>query len=342
MASITVEMSHSGGTKDFTYNFTCDGGVVDFKKHNTADTWYDIISVNQTTKTVTISANTNDSDAERTALIDGYVDNNLCTGKDAEIKQKGSSDWLTFTFTTTGKVVFNSASSAMPRYSLNGGAWTVLPSAGLTVSSGAKVRLRGPSDHVGLAIDDHVGIGEFADTRGKFTLGGKIATLFYDDYFDRADTDFDSLSYACGNLFYGVTGLTSIADLKLPLVVSEFCYFQMFVGCESLATVPSDLLPAIYLAEGCYSTMFEQCTSLTKAPDLPAKTLKKECYYAMFDGCESLNEIKCLAENISAQYCTSGWLESVAASGDFYCKSSTAWEVDSPDGIPEDWDRHAV
>jgi len=339
MASITVNMSHSGGTKNFTYNFSCDGGNVTFQKASAADTWYSF-TANTSTKTVTISAQTNNGDSQRTATLNSYVDGTLCADKDAEIIQKNNSDWLTFSFTSSGKLVFDSTTNAMPRYSKNGGSWTSLPSTGVTVASGDKIRLRGPQDHVGLGVNN--GIGEFGSTTGTFTLGGKIATLLYDDYFDIADTEFDTVPHAFENLFYGCTGLTSIADLKLPLIVSQACYYQMFLGCENLVTVPSDLLPAIYLANDCYSYMFEGCTALTKAPTLPAKVLKESCYEQMFYGCESLNEITCLAENISADNCTNDWVDGVASSGTFKCKSSTNWTIDDISGIPDGWTREDV
>jgi len=338
MASITVEMPHSGGTKDFTYNFTCDGGVVSFQKHNNADTWYSF-TANTTTKTVTVSAQTWTGTTERTAILDAYVDGNLCSDKDTEIKQKPNDvDWLTFTFTTAGTLKFTPDVGVYPRYSKNGGAWTTITSAGVSAANGDVIRLRGPQDHVGLAIGSG-GIGEFYGTSGKYTVGGKVATLLYDDLVERADSYFDTTEYAFENLFYACTGLTSIADLKLPLIVSQACYYQMFLGCENLVTVPSDLLPAIYLANDCYAYMFEGCTALTKAPTLPAKTLKENCYEQMFYGCESLNEITCLAENISADNCTNDWVDGVASSGIFKCKSSTNWTIDDISGIPDGWTR---
>ena len=91
------------------------------------------------------------------------------------------------------------------------------------------------------------------------------------------------------NMFWYLTELTSIRNLKLPATtLYESCYKSMFCGCTSLTTVPSDLLPATKLAANCYSSMFYNCTSLTKIPELPATQMSTSCYYAMFKLCTKL------------------------------------------------------
>ena len=84
----------------------------------------------------------------------------------------------------------------------------------------------------------------------------------------------------------------------------------MFFDCASLITVPE--LPATILTIGCYSHMFHGCSSYTYSPTLPALTLVKDCYNHMFYDCPSLRNVKCLATNVSAQYCTQAWLERAA------------------------------
>ena len=98
------------------------------------------------------------------------------------------------------------------------------------------------------------------------------------------------------------------------------------------------LLPATQLARGCYESMFYGCTHLTTAPKLPAKTLANYCYYSMFNGCTNLNSVTCLATNISAEGCTTDWLDGVAATGTFTkALSMTSWTTDSSSGIPSGW-----
>ena len=113
----------------------------------------------------------------------------------------------------------------------------------------------------------------------------------------------------------------------------------MFYGCASLVQAPE--LPATQLTEYCYGDMFSGCTSLVQAPELPATTLEIACYHAMFSGCTSLNYIKCLATDISAEFCTDDWLTGVSSTGDFYCKSAVNYPSGSS-GIPEGWTRHDI
>ena len=87
--------------------------------------------------------------------------------------------------------------------------------------------------------------------------------------------------------------------------------------------------------------MFDGCKSLTKAPELPANKLVNSCYKQMFKNCTKLNNIKCLAEDISVQDCTTDWLGDVSKTGDFYCLSKTEWSSDK-NGIPVGWVRHDI
>ena len=57
----------------------------------------------------------------------------------------------------------------------------------------------------------------------------------------------------------------------------------------------------------------------------------------MFYGCSLLNYIKCLATNISANYCLSDWVNGVASSGKFVkAASMTSW-TKGISGIPDGW-----
>ena len=57
----------------------------------------------------------------------------------------------------------------------------------------------------------------------------------------------------------------------------------------------------------------------------------------MFSDCTKLNNIKCLATDISASYCTMNWLKDVPSSGTFTKASSmTSWPSGA-NGIPSGW-----
>ncbi len=141
-------------------------------------------------------------------------------------------------------------------------------------------------------------------------------------------------------MFSSCKGITRAPELPAT-TLAEWCYNAMFMDCSALATALD--LPATTLEASCYADMFMNCTSLTTAPDLPAATLAEGCYSSMFSGCTSLNYVKCLATDISADYCTVNWLGDVAATGTFVKAADMSdWAVapdanDNVNGIPAGW-----
>ena len=142
-------------------------------------------------------------------------------------------------------------------------------------------------------------------------------------------------------MFNGCVNLTTAPALPAT-ILADYCYCNMFQGCTSLTTAPA--LPATTLAPRCYNEMFKGCTSLTTAPVLPAPTLATSCYRQMFQGCTKLSSITCLATEISAENCTTNWLDNAGTdsgvtSRQFITPSSTAWASPSVSGIPSGWTR---
>lgn len=173
-----------------------------------------------------------------------------------------------------------------------------------------------------------------------------------------------SFSYGFSSYAYMFKDCTSLTNVqKLEAVGESYCCREMFKGCTSLETVPSDMIPSTRPAQSCYDSMFEDCialtippdlkatslnygcynrmfkgcASLTKSPVLSATTLESSCYKEMFSGCTSLNEITCLATSISATDCTKDWVANVSRNGTFYKASSmNRWRIGS-DGTPTYW-----
>lgn len=149
-----------------------------------------------------------------------------------------------------------------------------------------------------------------------------------------------NLGNSCyGYMFKDCTALTTAPALPATTLTSS-CYTHMFENCTGLTIAPS--LPATTLTSYCYSSMFSGCSSLVTAPSLPATTLTDHCYQSMFRACTNLTYVKCLATNISATSCTSGWFDGytghfVPASGTFVkAASMTSW-TSGISGIPEGW-----
>lgn len=171
---------------------------------------------------------------------------------------------------------------------------------------------------------------------GNYKLSGNIMSLLYGDNFT-GQTVLES-AYTFCDLFVGEAGLVSVENLSLPATtLNNYCYQSLFNNCANIiGSLPE--LPATALTEGCYYLMYRACRGLTTAPELPATTLAAYSYYGMFEDCFHLNSVKCLATDISATGCTSGWVSSVAASGTFVkARNMSDWEIGSTSGIPANW-----
>ena len=277
-----------------------------------------------------------------------------------------TTEYLTFNILSAGTINWTANSTDFTKtidYKLNNGEWVSITSntgssaPTITVNSGDKVQFRG--NNAQYATNTYSNYNLFSST-ASFEIEGNIMSLIYGDDFKNKLTI--SSVYAFFGLFRNCTKLVSAKNLVLPATtLANWCYQSMFEGCTSLTTAPelpattlapscydsmfqgcrslitAPALPATTLANNCYGSMFKWCKSLTKAPELPATKLAQYCYYGMFEGCTSLNHIKCLATDISASNCTSGWVDSVASTGTFVKNPNMSeWET-GVNGIPVNW-----
>lgn len=273
---------------------------------------------------------------------------------------------LTFNILSAGTINWTASNASIAKtidYKLNNGEWTSITSntgssaPTITVNSGDKVQFRGNNTQYGNGSSNY---NSFGSSTAEFEVEGNIMSLIYGDDFKNNLTissanTFNGLFRDCAklvyaknlilpattladwcyyNMFYNCKSLTTAPALPATTLANG-CYNNMFRGCTSLTTAPA--LPATTLANYCYDSMFQDCISLTTAPELPATTLRSLCYDSMFAGCSKLNYIKCLATNISAYGCTSGWVYNVASTGTFVKNPNmTSWPTDT-NGIPTGW-----
>ena len=204
--------------------------------------------------------------------------------------------------------------------------------------SGTKILLKGNNYNSGWQSCQPSGLITGSNNEFKFDVQGNIMSLIYGDNFVgktvlNAGTEFTGL-------FLG-SGVRNAENLILPATTLSYaCYSYMFCNCPNLIKAPK-ILPATILASTCYANMFEGCFSLEKAPELPALTLVANCYNHMFKYCYALNYIKCLATDISAIDCTSGWMTNVNdydVPNRIFVKNTNMnnWTI-GDDGIPSGW-----
>jgi len=223
---------------------------------------------------------------------------------------------LTFESKVAGVTVkFNSGETAANvEYSINGGDWTALTSAGVTLTAaGDKVAFRGTNESYCVSLPSYTkyqytisdecyvygnimslinkeSFATLTDLTASDTFSGLFA---YQSNLMNKDDDHQlflpatTLSGSCYNgMFYNCSSLTKAPELPAKTMTYS-CYGYMFYGCSNLDTAPE--LPATTLANYCYSEMFAGCSNLIKAQNvLPSSDLKYMCYHRMFKGCSKL------------------------------------------------------
>ena len=220
-----------------------------------------------------------------------------------------SQDYFTIEALTSGTFNFTNDNSedGYLQYSLDDGeTWSEEYGSieDLSLNANDKLLIKG-----NITLDDGASDGNYVSYTGDFNVYGNIMSLVYGDNF---------------------ANQTSLAG-------KDYIFAYLFSNNETLLSAENLILPATTLTDFCYFCMFHGCSSLTTAPELPATTLAESCYYGMFEDCISLNYIKCLATDISSEYCTGNWVSGVAANGTFTkADSMTDWTT-GVDGIPSGW-----
>lgn len=274
---------------------------------------------------------------------------------------------LTFEIISGGTIVWkkggSNAQSLTIFYKINDGGWESIAAndtagTAINVSAGDIVQFKGNNTSY-CTTTYYVQACQFGGT-ATFYAYGNIMSLIYGDNFIGQNTLEENYTFV--GLFRLMTGLTSHITHKLIMpttTLTQSCYSNMFYGTNittapelpatNLATscyldmfshtplISAPQLPATTLTQSCYNSMFSYCTNITTAPELPATTLVQNCYNYMFAHCSSLNYVKCLATDISASYCTTQWLDSVAANGTFIKDSAMSSWTSGYNGIPSGW-----
>lgn len=190
------------------------------------------------------------------------------------------------------------------QYSLDdGNSWSTLQAYNsVQINSGETIMWKAS----GITPMDTMGIGTFSSLY-NYKAYGNVMSLVY------------------GDNFVGQT------------VINNYGLASLFENSNYLISVENLVLPATTLGNYCYCNMFSYCSNITTAPELYATTLTEGCYAGMFYGCGNLNSITCLATNISAQDCTSLWVNGVSSTGTFIKAASMNDWTSGSDGIPSGW-----
>lgn len=262
--------------------------------------------------------------------------------KVCKVSHDYSEDYLTLKVITGGDIIWKYAGSNGSKtieYSINEGTWTSVTSTtggtAIPVVAGDSVRLRGSNTAYS---SDRTIFSAFSGGTATYDVEGNAMSMLYGDNFENQVAL--PANWALANLF-NTANIVSAENLILPATAMTSCgYRAMFAHCTGMTSAPE--LPATVLASSAYTYMFQDCVSLETAPELPALTLANYCYTGMFDVCSSLNYIKCMATNISASNCTSGWVNGVSRTGTFVKDVNNNSWILGTNGIPVGWTTQEV
>ena len=123
---------------------------------------------------------------------------------------------------------------------------------------------------------------------------------------DMSDLTTVSGQYACNNMFFDCTGITSVDMSSLTTLSGSSACSSMFSGCTGITSVDMSSLTTLSGSTAC-QYMFSGCTSLTTVDlsSLTAINASSACNN-MFDGCTSLTSVDMSSlTTLSGNGCTS-------------------------------------
>lgn len=223
--------------------------------------------------------------------------------------------YLTFEVYSGGTIVWKKNYADAPtrtiQYSLNNGNWVSITASDTTgtainVTEGDIIQIKGTNNSY---ATDSYNFCNFGGTAKYYAYGNVMSLIYGDDFIGKKTIE---AGYAFAGLFSNASGMMEHNTYEL-------------------------VLPATALALGCYHSMFRNNPSLRRAPKLPATVLVGSCYRQMFYNCTSLNYIKCLATDISADYCLTQWVLYVASTGIFAKNPNMSDWPTGATGIPTNW-----
>lgn len=187
-----------------------------------------------------------------------------------------------------------------------------------------------------LSDEEHLSESAF---QGAFSKGGTAVTYIDIDPDSPLVLPVTDLAPQCYmQMFRNCTSLTRAPQFRVEGTAYRCCY-NMFRQCSYLTDISAIELPAMTLSVDCYRELFRQCSRLeADAPKLPAQTLVQECYRQMF-ATTKIKSVICLATDISAKDCTTGWMSEVTDNNSrtFYkAPGMTSWTRGN-NGIPSKW-----
>lgn len=250
-----------------------------------------------------------------------------------------SDEWLWFEMPDGGTVTLTrvgSPNSVTLEVSLdNGQTWTTWTESGTTRT---QTLAAGQVMHVRNASPTPASFSSSGNNYYKFSAnenhhaGGKLSSLLCADASQVSNYPADSFKY----LFANDSNLLSTPIVNVASAEGSALY-RTFRYCTSLVLVRQFKIDSINGYAGCRG-VFQGCSALEDVTlDTPIVGQCGLC--KAFSGCSSLKAITASLVDITASQALTGWVNGVAATGDFYCPQALTIPT-GVDGIPTGWTRH--
>lgn len=252
-----------------------------------------------------------------------------------------SDEWLWFEMPSGGTVTLTrvgSPTAVTLEVSLdNGQTWTTWTESGTTrtqtLAAGQVMHVRNASPTPGSFSTSGTNYYNFSAS-DKYNTGGKLSSLLCADASQVTNYPSNAFAY----LFANDSNLLSTPIINVASIDGSALY-RTFRYCTSLVLVRKFKIGSINGFAGCRG-VFYGCTALEDVT-LETPIVGQSGLREAFVTCSNLKIITASFVDITASQALTGWVNGVAATGDFYCPQALTIPT-GVDGIPSGWTRHDI
>lgn len=165
------------------------------------------------------------------------------------------------------------------QYSKNGGAWS-------NVQFGTAISL---SNNDTVSFSGNARFSKNIQNKYNFTTLGGGTLAVSGDLISLVSASTIEDDYEFNSLFKDCKNIVDASNLTLASNTTNWCYTNMFFGCQKLSAAP--IFVATDIKQWAYANMFVKCTALIQPPTLPRARLYDHACSNMFQNCTNLTGV---------------------------------------------------